>query len=634
MAIPNIGSLRHLLGGLCVVLASYWMAPAPGLAAERRVALIVANARYERAVPLKNPAPDAQLIRQSLSRVGFESIRVVENVGKQQMETALLEFAKLADDADVAVIYYAGHGMEIDHTNYLIPVDAKIASARDVEFATIKLDAIMHVVDGAKRLRVVILDACRENPFLSQLKQNGGTRAWSQGLAEVEPPNETLVVYASKAGRVALDGNAENSPFATAVARRIIEDGVEINLLFRKVRDDVIASTSGAQEPWTYGSLSSKQFYFRPGKSQVAASTSSPEPDLEADSWSLCKGGASRLPCQSYLRTYPKGRFVTLAQTRVADFDAARMESTAPGRGADVRASPSSSPPPSQLVTASPAPLGTAARGSGGRSLIAIGPIVTERECKVYQALSGRSATVTNGYMAANVSSWSVRLYKDCMTQFAGIRTALQSALASTGKISVGVGGLTVNGRVSNIAREGTGFADESATSGASSMANTALVVSMDVTVRDRAGRIVYGFPIRKRLETGFAAQDSRSSSFSVTEGDGVYGLMQQQLAQAVARALVQRIDPIRVLSVAGQKITLNYGEPILEFGTIVDVVVPGRAAVIRYRVQSAVNGEAIALQDGDGDGSQIPPGAIASVIEPESGAANRSRFEKVELPY
>lgn len=630
----QINILAVVVAGACLVT------PAAGRAAEKRVALIIANSRYDRAVPLRNPGPDAQLIRQSLARVGFDTITVVENLGKQQMEAALLDFAKLADSADVAVIYYAGHGMEIDHTNYVIPVDARITSTRDVEFATLKLDSIMHVVDGAKRLRVVILDACRENPFLSQLKQAGGTRAWSQGLAEVEPPNETLVVYASKAGRVALDGNGQNSPFASAVARRLVEDGVEINLMFRKVRDDVIAATSGAQEPWTYGSLSSKQFYFRPAKAIAGASvaTAAPEPDLEADAWALCKGGASRLPCESYLRTYPNGRFATLARTRVADFDAARGELAAAARGAAVKAAPATPAPavapPAGFAAASPPALGGATRGSGGRTVIAIGPIATERECKVYGAVSGRSATVTDGYVAANVTSWTTRLYKDCMTQFAGIRTALQSALASTGKISVGAGGLQVSGRVSNIARASTGFVDQSSIGGESAIADSAYVVSMDVTVRDRAGRIVYGFPIRKRVETGFAANVSGSSTLSTTDGDGIYGMIQQQIAQAVARALIQRIDPIRVTGVEGRQITLNYGEPIVEFGTIVDVAVPGSASVIRYRVQSALNGAATALQEGDGDGSRIPAGAIATVIEPESGAANRSRFEKVDLPY
>ena len=175
------------------------------------------------------------------------------------------------------MVYYAGHGMEVSGVNYLIPVEARIAVDRDIQFEAVALEQVMTSVEGAKKLRLVLLDACRDNPFAAQMRRVAvvqpalssgptggatGTRSASRGLSEVKVSGATLVVYAAKHGQTALDGEGGNSPFAVAFAQRIATPNVEINKLFRLVRDDVMEATAGRQEPYTYGSLPGREDFF------------------------------------------------------------------------------------------------------------------------------------------------------------------------------------------------------------------------------------------------------------------------------------------------------------------------------------------------------------------------------------
>lgn len=273
-----------LMARLALLFALLCTVADPAATAEgRRVALIVGNADYTAVSRLANPTADATLIAGALKQAGFTSVDIKRNLGKAALETALREFGRKADGAELALVYYAGHGIEVGGQNYLIPVDAKLERDRDVDVEATRLDTLLGHAEGA-RLRVVILDACRNNPFVSRMERSIKTRSVGRGLAEVEPEGETLVVYAAKAGATASDGTGANSPFAEALARRLPEAGVEINMTFRRVRDDVLARTSRGQEPFTYGSLSSTEFYFVPGKSgsppapaaQVVVQNSSP----------------------------------------------------------------------------------------------------------------------------------------------------------------------------------------------------------------------------------------------------------------------------------------------------------------------------------------------------------------------
>jgi hypothetical protein len=243
----------------------------------RRVALIIANARYANAPQLTNPVADSKLIEASLRQAGFDDVQTRTNLGKAAVEAELRAFGNRAEGADVALFYYAGHGIEAGGQNYLIPIDAKLQRDRDLDIEATRLDTVMQVVSSA-RLRLIILDACRNNPFDASMQRSIRTRAVSRGLAEVEPEGETMVVYAAKAGSTAADGDGANSPFATALARRLPQPGLEIGLLFRSVRDDVLAATGRAQEPFTYGSLSGQAFYFRAASANTNTTAPAPAP--------------------------------------------------------------------------------------------------------------------------------------------------------------------------------------------------------------------------------------------------------------------------------------------------------------------------------------------------------------------
>jgi tetratricopeptide (TPR) repeat protein len=243
--------------------------PKPIVINERRIALIIGNSAYRNVPPLANPVRDATSIADALRRTGFQTVTLQTDLPKEKLVDALRNFAQLADNADWALVYYAGHGIEMGGANYLIPVDAKLSTDRDVGFETVPLDQVLSAVEGAKRLKLVLLDACRDNPFASQMRRTMATasRSIGRGLASVEPESGTLVVYAAKHGETALDGDGANSPFATAFMKNIQTPGLEVRRMFDFVRDDVLDMTHRRQQPFSYGSVSGRQeFFFVAGK--------------------------------------------------------------------------------------------------------------------------------------------------------------------------------------------------------------------------------------------------------------------------------------------------------------------------------------------------------------------------------
>ncbi len=231
-------------------------------AQEHRVALVMGNSDYRNVQYLPNPANDAQAVAEALRAAGFESVDLLLNSTREKMLDELRVFATRVEKADWGVVYYTGHGIEQQGANYLIPVEARIASDRDIQFESVALDQVLAAVEGARKLRLVILDACRDNPFLNQMRLTVATRQIARGLTRVEPESGTLVVYAAKHGQIALDGRGEHSPFTAAFLKWVSTPGVEVNKLFRLVRDDVLEATSGVQEPFAYGSLSGYEDYF------------------------------------------------------------------------------------------------------------------------------------------------------------------------------------------------------------------------------------------------------------------------------------------------------------------------------------------------------------------------------------
>jgi len=315
------------LGRLTAVIAAglaLLCAIAQSAAAETRVALVVGNSSYAHGGRLPNPANDAAAVAEALRKVGF-TVTSRQDLGKQQFEEALKVFTRDAASADVAVVYYAGHGMEMGGTNYLVPVDAVLAADSDVDFEAVPLDLVMRSVDGARRIKVVILDACRNNPFADAMKRtSGSSRSIGRGLVRVEPEGDMLVAYAAEAGSTAEDGDSANSPFAVALTRRLTAPGVEIRMMFGQVRDDVLAETGQRQRPAIYGSLGGDGFYFVPAASVSASASPAPAATgldpraIELAYWQSVASSNDAVQLKAYLGRYPTGAFADIARAKIA----------------------------------------------------------------------------------------------------------------------------------------------------------------------------------------------------------------------------------------------------------------------------------------------------------------------------
>ena len=226
--------------------------------AANRIALVIGNSDYAHTTPLPNPVSDARDVAAALRSRGYQIEAVLENATKAQMESALAALALKSTEADQSVVFFAGHGMEAGGENFLLPVEARLASERTVGLETVKLSDVMTAVSGARQLGMVVLDACRNNPLGQSMQRTDPTRAVSRGLARVEPQGNVLVAYAAEAMSTALDGDPQggrNSPFTAAFLRALDGSPRDVRLLWGQVRDDVMARTNNAQRPFLYGSL-------------------------------------------------------------------------------------------------------------------------------------------------------------------------------------------------------------------------------------------------------------------------------------------------------------------------------------------------------------------------------------------
>jgi uncharacterized caspase-like protein len=282
--------------------------------ADKRVALLIGNAHYAAAAALRNPGNDVAALADALEGAGFDAVLTANDLGRDAMVRALRSFEDQASGADIAVIYYSGHGLEMDGTNYLIPVDAKMVSDRDVEDETISLDRALRSIEGARRLKLVILDACRNDPFLARMSRRDGTRALTRGLGRIEPRTvDTLVAYSAKAGTLASDGTDANSPFTASLVRRLVEPGVDIRIALGKVRDDVLAITHREQEPFVYGSLGGDQLALSkvdPSRPGSDASTGAED----ARAFEAAKRVGTIGAYEAFIATYPGSFYAKLAK--------------------------------------------------------------------------------------------------------------------------------------------------------------------------------------------------------------------------------------------------------------------------------------------------------------------------------
>ncbi|WP_314956088.1 caspase family protein [Bradyrhizobium cosmicum] len=282
--------------------------------AERRVALIIGNSAYKSVPRLANPVNDAALIGDMFKKAAFDHVEIRLDVSAAEMRKSLREFANRTRDAEVAVVYYAGHGIELDGNNYLIPTDATLETDGDVLDETVALDRALFAVEPAKRLRLVILDACRDNPFAKTMRRTVAARAIGRGLAKIEPtsPN-TMIAFAAKAGSTASDGDSKNSPFAAALVERLPTPGLDLRKAFGFVRDDVLKNTGYKQEPYVYGSLGGDDVALVPAKPITAGPQPSPQDAVRRD-YELALQLGSREIWTAFLAQYPDGFYASLAK--------------------------------------------------------------------------------------------------------------------------------------------------------------------------------------------------------------------------------------------------------------------------------------------------------------------------------
>ena len=261
---------------IVLLLVASWFAVNSSQAnAGVRLALVLGNSKYEAVAALDNPSNDAADLAQALRRVGFEVIEQ-RDANREAMAKAVRDFSQRLRGADVALFFYAGHGLQMNGENYLLPVDARIETAADVRFNTINLSDIQQEMEGSGRANIIILDACRNNPFAEKLSR-GGRGATTRGLGRIDATGEgSLIVYSTQPNNVALDGAGRNSPFTEALLKYVGTPGLEVRQMISKVRGDVLQATDRRQTPWDSSSLVGDVYLAGAPAAAVAASPPQP----------------------------------------------------------------------------------------------------------------------------------------------------------------------------------------------------------------------------------------------------------------------------------------------------------------------------------------------------------------------
>jgi uncharacterized caspase-like protein len=292
------------------ILASAMSVGAQATREEPRIALLIGNSAYPEA-PLRNPVNDVRAMAQALRELGF-TVLAYENASKRTMETAIVEFGRRIAEGGVGTFYYAGHGLQVRGRNYLVPVDADIDSEAATRIAAVDVELVLEQMTEAKnRVNIVILDACRNNPFERRL------RGASRGLAAIDAARGTLVAYATAPGSVAADGDGKNGLYTEELLHALQVPGLKVEDVFKRVRINVARRSKGAQTPWESSSLTG-DLVVNVTVNVTTAAVSAPAPDREGLFWMSIKDGTDPAAFEAYLKQYPQGTFAALARQRLA----------------------------------------------------------------------------------------------------------------------------------------------------------------------------------------------------------------------------------------------------------------------------------------------------------------------------
>ncbi|MGE3626462.1 MAG: caspase domain-containing protein, partial [Hyphomicrobiales bacterium] len=318
---------KGFLFALVLVVAAAAAGPA---GAATKVALIIGNSSYTHANELKNPRNDASDLAKALDRLGFKVVPGFD-LDKAGMEAKIREFSNELTGAQVALFFYAGHGLQVNGQNYLAPIDAKLSSDSDLDFETVPLNLVLRQMERDTRTNLVFLDACRDNPLARNLARSMGTRstAVGSGLARIETGVGTMIAFATQPGNVALDGTGRNSPFTAALLNNITLPGVDISQMMIGVRRQVIEVTSGKQVPWEHSSLTGQFFFGGPPKGEVAR-VEPTKPDSEggggasrpneaAQAWATVQETRSRAVLQTFIDSFPGTVYAEFAKARLKE---------------------------------------------------------------------------------------------------------------------------------------------------------------------------------------------------------------------------------------------------------------------------------------------------------------------------
>jgi uncharacterized caspase-like protein len=350
-----------LLGKILLFIAAVAIGAIPALA-EKRVALVIGNSAYQFAPQLKNPRNDAEDMASALSRLGFEVVAGYD-LDERALSQKVRDFARALDGAEIALFFYAGHGLQVKGQNYLAPVNAALKVETDLDFETLPLDLVLKQMRSA-RVSLVFLDACRDNPLTRSLRASSRSTNVGQGLARIDDAAGMMISYSTQPGNVALDGEGRNSPFSKALLNHIETSGVSISDIMIDVRKQVMAETGEKQIPWENSSLTGRFYFKRAAGNGDEALTGLPQPAVPApparteltvtDSavdhtfWTSISASNDPELLREYLRRFPQGAYAVIAQAKLQTLSQPRTS-----------ASPyhlAMGSPPTDVVSATPAP--------------------------------------------------------------------------------------------------------------------------------------------------------------------------------------------------------------------------------------------------------------------------------------